>query len=406
MKTLFKSAMGLVVWGLCGCGVATDDATSEQAPLGKDTAASTLAGVSQGYRGDFNGDGIEDIIVVTGSGTNEYLGQGNGGFSTSKWSQPSLTLSSVTFTVGDFNKDGRSDIIVTTSGGSSEYTGNPNGGFTATSWVRTDLPLNAVSYHSGDFNGDGATDLLITTAFGTFEYYGVQNGTFRDTGWSAGWPLGSYTFVVGDFNNDTRTDLIVTNASGSYEFLGLIGANGGFSQATWPAGINFLLNQSLFFPGDYNGDGSFDLIAQNSFAAYEFHGISGVSGGFTNPVWTRTDLTPLNAATFIPGDFNGDGKWDTVIATGFGAFLYLGRSGNQGITGDVWHDSSLVSYTTGFYAGNFAGTNTTQQKITDLIVITTSGSNEYRGIAGTTTGGFSTNWWIQPQLALGQVGYF
>lgn len=402
MKTVVKSVVGLAIWGACGCAVGTDGgaADSEGASLGKDSAASTLAGVTQGYRGDFDGDGIEDILVVQGSGTNEYLGLAGGGFSASKWFRPN---SNTAYVVGDFNKDGFSDVIATDETGSLEYLGQSGGGFTPSGWVRPDLPRAGTAYHSGDFNGDGATDVIITTAFGSFEYLGVQNGTFRDGVWSQNWPFGQFSFAVGDFNNDTRSDLIVTNASGSFEFLGLIG--GGFSQATWPAGINFLLNQSNFFVGDYNGDGSFDLVAQNSFAAMEIHGKAGVSGGFGDPIWTRTDLRTLEA-NFIPGDFNGDGKWDAVIATGLGAFLYIGQANNLGLGGDVWHDNTLPTYKTGFYAGNFSGTTAAQRKITDLIVTTASGSTEYLGRAGTNTGGFNVGTWSRPSMPFGGVVFY
>lgn len=406
MKTMFKSVVGAAVCALCGCSGMNDGATSDgaspgEAALGRETSALAAfsGGIAQGYRGDFNADGIEDIILATSTGSAEYLGQTTGGFSPVKWFRSDLPLGQVHYTIGDFNKDGYSDLIATTSSGSVLLTGRAGGGFNTSSWLRSDLTYASVAFHAGDFNGDNASDVLITTSAGSFLYLGVPGGTLRDSGWSASWPLTGYDFAVGDFNNDTRSDLIVASASGAAEYLGVIG--GSFYQATWPGGSSFP-SGSHFYPGDYNGDKSWDLIAQNLVGSYELHGQSGVDGGFSGPFWSDTTLPVNQNAFFVPGDFNGDGKWDVVIAEGTGSYLYLGRAGTSGITGAVWQNTNLASYHSAFLAGNFRGGPGNNAHPTALIVTNdTSGTDEYLGQAGTTTGGFSTGFWVHPGLVTG-----
>jgi hypothetical protein len=187
---------------------------------------------AQRIRGDFNGDGREDVIIVTASGSFEYLGLAGGGFSGNAWVRTDLRLGSVAYVPGDFNGDGRTDLIIMTASGSFEYLGLAGGGFTGNAWVRTDLPLGSVNYVAGDFNGDGRSDLIIVTASGSFEYTGLAAGGFTGNVWvRTDLPRGSVHYLARDFTGDGRDDLIIVTASGSFEYLGL--AAGGFTGNAW-----------------------------------------------------------------------------------------------------------------------------------------------------------------------------
>jgi len=67
-----------------------DIASNSQALSGTDQRAQRLSG-------DFNGDGREDVLIVTGSGTYEYLGQAGSGFGQNVWIRKDLTLGSVAY---------------------------------------------------------------------------------------------------------------------------------------------------------------------------------------------------------------------------------------------------------------------------------------------------------------------
>ena len=75
-------------------------------------------------------------------------------------SVPPGQLGNVQYVTGDFNGDGITDLIIVTATGSYEYLGQNNGGFVANVWVRSDLTLGKVQYVTGDFNGEYITDLI------------------------------------------------------------------------------------------------------------------------------------------------------------------------------------------------------------------------------------------------------
>jgi hypothetical protein len=189
----------------------------------------------QRIKGDFNGDGIEDVIFVTAGGSSEYTGLGSGGFTPNVWVRNDLTLGNTIYVPGDFNGDGRTDLIIVNSSGSFEYTGLAAGGFTPDVWVRNDLTNSNTSYIPGDFNGDGRTDLIIVNSSGSYEYTGLAAGGFTPDVWVRNdLPLGDTSYTPGDFNGDGKADLIIMNASGSFEYTGL--AAGGFTADVWTRG--------------------------------------------------------------------------------------------------------------------------------------------------------------------------
>jgi hypothetical protein len=130
--------------------------------------------------GDFNGDGIADILWRNDNGQiTDWLGQANGGFlpndgnATQLWSSDWQVAA-----VGDFNADGRADILArSTDGTITDWLGQANGGFTDNSTVAsqplcTDLQVAGV----GDFNADGFSDVLMRESDIVRIWAGSANG--------------------------------------------------------------------------------------------------------------------------------------------------------------------------------------------------------------------------------------
>jgi hypothetical protein len=184
-----------------------------------------LNSVSTGLeRGDFNGDGVTDL-VATENGTGSIalcLGTGAPVLGGSSF-QPALHISAgplpFEMAVADFNADGKPDLAVaeqTSGGGTAIMLGTGTGGFQAPTFLATG---NTVAVTANDLNQDGITDLAIGSITGantgTVRIFlgggagGVGNGTF--TGAQSVGSLGDpYQIVAADLNGDGRRDLAVS----------------------------------------------------------------------------------------------------------------------------------------------------------------------------------------------------
>jgi len=302
-------------------------------------------GAVQYVTGDFNGDGITDLIVVTASGSYEYLGLSGGGFVPNVWVRTDLTFGKVQYVTGDFNGDGITDLIIVTATGSYEYLGQSNGGFVANVWVRSDLTLGNVQYVTGSFSDDTGpksdgfdyfiTDLIIVTNTGSYEYLGQVGGGFVAGAWFRDdLTMGKVQYVTGDFNGDYITDLIIVTASGSYEYLGQRG--GGFVPNVWVR-TDLTLGNVQYVTGHFNTDISTDLIIVTANGSSEYFGSS---GGFVAGPWVRNDLT-LGNVQYVTGNFDGDFVTDLIIVTASGSSEYLNYGPSIGFVAGAWVRNAL-----------------------------------------------------------------
>ncbi len=131
--------------------------------------------------GDFNGDGISDLVVSNFSDNtvSVLLGAGNGFFHQKV--DYVVGTSPVAIATGDFNDDGKQDLAVVNQNGNSLsiLLGKGDGTFqAAVNYATGNLPI-AVAV--ADFNGDGIADLAIANLTdGTVSVlFGVGDGTFR-----------------------------------------------------------------------------------------------------------------------------------------------------------------------------------------------------------------------------------
>jgi hypothetical protein len=256
--------------------------------------------------GDFNGDGIPDLAVsgyLSGVGSVAVLlGNGDGTFTTRSTISDGETPLSVA--VGDFNGDGIPDLVTADAVGNAVTVllGNGDGTFTTGStFVVGSFPYSVAV---GDFNGDGIPDLAVANVNDNTVSVLLGNGdgtfTTKSTPAAGGHPL---SVVVGDFNGDGIPDLATANNTGNTITVLLGNGDGTFTLKSTPAVGSSPDSVAI---GDFNGDGIPDIATSSTVL------LGNGDGTFAAQPLPSTG----DSNTVTVGDFNGDGAPDIAMSSG------------------------------------------------------------------------------------------
>ena len=269
--------------------------------------------------GDFNGDGIPDLVVANLLSNNVSILLGkvnrNGTFQGAVNYPVGTHPNSIA--VGDFNYDGKLDLAVS-NGDSNDVSimlGRGDGTFQAA--VSYPAGFQARSVIMGDFNGDGKLDLAVLRYMDSLVsiLLGNGDGTFQAP---SGYFAGSYPYYVaaGDFNRDGKLDLAIANAGGNTVSILLNNSSGGFSYTYSYSVIPSSYSRAII-PGDFNGDGKLDLAVACNLGSINISILQGNGNGtFESAVNYGAGASP----EFITaGDFNNDGRLDLAVANYFGS---------------------------------------------------------------------------------------
>lgn len=287
---------------------------------------------------DFNEDGILDVATARAGGVAVLAGGGAGGVGNGTFGAAALVPAGADPTgiaVGDFNEDGIQDLVVSSLGSDSIFVllgGGANGVGDGTFPVRNrfaagDAPGRIIT---GDFNEDGILDLAIASSSTTVPGVQIMLGSGASGTGNGAFSLGTRIaatggvsdavrdVATGDFNEDGITDLaiasefrvIVARGNGT---LGL--GNGTFAV---PNQLDSVLGPRRVAVADFNRDGradvlaSYDTISPNGMFRV-FYGLgSGTlgNGSFTGP---EDHHVGVGLGPIVLSDFLEDGELDALI---------------------------------------------------------------------------------------------
>lgn len=276
--------------------------------------------------GDFNKDGILDLVTVNRSSVSFYKGLGGGTYAAPiNFTLPLNQGGYGRIVAADLNADGKLDVAIawgnqccgTPFGGVTILLGNGDGTFNQGTNIAVS---NAADIGLADFNGDHKPDIAVSDNYGngsTWIYLGNGNGTFTLSNTQ---PYGGFPMVVGDFNADGKQDVLYAGGVGAGLLLGngdgILSApivNSTLAQFYSLAVGDFYNNRIQTAVGlttDYNGNTGGDtylyslrysnsqLIIENQNLVMQFLG----------------GAAPL--ANVAGGDLNGDFKFDVFLSGG------------------------------------------------------------------------------------------
>jgi hypothetical protein len=275
------------------------------------TSCTTGNGPSSVVTGDFNGDGIPDVVTAnaTDNTLTVCLSSLNGSFTTITQSLPSSASDPTSLLAGDFDNDGKLDLIVGQGvdaiPGSAYMTlmrGNGDGTFTEKTTLQG---AYTVSFPvAGDFNGDGNLDVAFIGGYhfsnSIFIFQGNGAGAFTAEPTISQTTIFATGLFAADLNNDGRTDLVFYDPPRLTVEMG--NSDGSFSQtsqtlATAPG--------ASLAGADFNKDGKIDL------ALIEGSSIVLLNGNGDGTFTTGSSIAATATPSFLAvDDFNGDGNAD------------------------------------------------------------------------------------------------
>lgn len=301
--------------------------------------------LGQFISGDFNGDGLDDLIKISVSAYNitAYYFFSNGmGFDTG----PSKFISAGDFhcRTGDFNGNGITDFVVVRNIMDARN-------LRALEYDPASMQLKEIincNYNLGqdpglndinvaDFNGDGRSDILVNTSESTsiiyeYDYAEVSTPVIDEISEQLselyvgdGFPTKNHSVFTGDFNGDGISDILTYTSNDGWAlhyFNGkdeLIQGNCPVMRNSNPEDPD---NNYHVIISDYNGDGKSDIL--EIFPKWENNILIGTyvrchySRGLSFVTETRLfdQLFLHSSAVFPHFDFNGDGNSDCLLSTG------------------------------------------------------------------------------------------
>ena len=293
------------------------------------TAASGLADAPGGVgvvAGDYDNDGMPDLLVLRRGGVALYHNDGGGKFSDAsrRVALPSYPSTPETAAFADVDHDGDLDLVLGGSDGAvALLRNNGNGTFTdVTARAGLGASSHALAIVPTDFDNRRDLDLLIVkrddppTLFSN-----LRDGTFRDVAAQTGLRVdGRLTSVAAaDVNKDEFPDFFFGRAGAAGVFA-LSTGRGRFRIVDAPAG-SADASAAQFL--DYDNDGLLDLLTWSSNGPHLFRNVGDAWTDVTSRAFPQAEggralqgsgtSGTLSPRALVTADLDGDGDTDIVV---------------------------------------------------------------------------------------------
>lgn len=276
---------------------------------------------------DMNGDFLDDIVSISSENMRvHYQTEDQGIFTIADFPlSGTVRLPNWSLAAGDYNRDGLNDIVLGNGSGATILTSvNDGAGYS----VYT--PNNYIfsqRTNFADLNNDGNLDIFVCHDIAPSCYYlndGEGNLTFYQATVTSGsmhiaTTTGNYATLFTDFDNDGDSDVFVSKCSGPPCELYRNDGDGIYTDISALAGINVTPIQTWSSAiSDFDNDGDMDVIITASSGTHRFFrnnldGSTEIDEAFTNITtgsgWDTNSSTNIDNIAY---DFDNDGKVDVL----------------------------------------------------------------------------------------------
>ena len=276
--------------------------------------------------GDMNGDGLDDIVGrAANDGTLRVaISTGQSTFASSDWGSLTTVTSWSNIFVGDFNGDGLDDVMGRADSDGTFWLAESNGNaFSNSYWGRFTSSVNWTTMLALDLNGDGKQDITGRAQDGTW-WSGISTGSsLQNSHWGKWSTNVEWTDIsVGDFNGDGLDDVAGRGNNAYWWVSNSTGTN--YATQYWATWTSTVTWEDVSI-GDYDGDGLDDIAgrANGQWWLAISHG-----SGFSNHYWGYwTTSTTWSDVAMI--DLNADGKDDLIGRAANGQWWLFQSTGSN-----------------------------------------------------------------------------
>lgn len=258
--------------------------------------------------GDFDGDGIEDLLLDMGSRLEFARGDGQGQLVPALQIPLSASNGSYAVDLRDLDADGDLDVLLRQWTGNCEFLANDGAGHFA---APAALPMpTGLELDWADFDGDGVEDALSHYGASLTLYRGLAGGGFAPAVATPHPNVLVFRALV-DVDGDAACDVVLSRPGVGLEVWSC-GANGTFALRS---SASVAGSPTQVAGGDFDGDGFGDVVWVDRAARRVRCARGSAAGTLAQPVDSALHLDPDAGATPLVHDLDGDGLPDLVLRT-------------------------------------------------------------------------------------------